>query len=747
MPQFDPYYKWLGIPGDEQPPSHYRLLGLREFESDPEVIAAAAERQITFLRGCATGEHAAEAHRLLNEVVAARACLSNPHTRAAYDDTLRGGTTGPKPPRPRPVPMPTAVRKARVVPAAAAAGQDHQRRNVERNPLVATVVAVALGAAAAFGAFHLLRGRDTGSNESTARALAADRQPGDGQQRHQRPLAEGAIAEDENLRDVRPAAEADPLQVGEAIDLPAEPREVEAAGGGNADLPADVPPAEPPRDPNEAPIAAAEPGGERGPPDALEADAANARQPVPARDEQQRMRVEIREIFADEFSELRTAAERTALAERLLKQAEETRGNPAAQYVLFDEARELGLAAADPAVVQKAIDATAGAFELEPFSAKLEAFKSIARSARTASEREALVETALAVAEAASEAKEFDVALELASLAWTVSARLRDADLRAEAAERRDAIRERRQRWVDAEIARATLADSPDDPQASETLGRYLCFVEGEWSEGLPHLARAANPALRSAAEQELEAGEDPPPEVRTRIGDAWFELAKASSRSERPDYRVRAGDWYRRALENLTGLERTRVEKHIEELDRQALRETGAADKRVGGAKAAEGMIGRCLVDNVDAAVILRYEPGRFIHNNDLRDLLGRHGIAGASLRIELHGVLAVPRDMALKVTHIGGTSAGGVLRLYVNERELGAVGDNRTKSTVYTLALPKGLYAVRWQLTGGDIGPAHIEFADAASDEAVPVFHTQPMLRRLRRLPTSQELDASAE
>jgi len=29
---FNPYHKWLGIPTDEIPPNHYRLLGISPFE-------------------------------------------------------------------------------------------------------------------------------------------------------------------------------------------------------------------------------------------------------------------------------------------------------------------------------------------------------------------------------------------------------------------------------------------------------------------------------------------------------------------------------------------------------------------------------------------------------------------------------------------------------------------------------------------------------------------------------------------
>ena len=42
----DRYHKWLGIPPHEQPANHYRLLGIALFESDADVIEAAAVRQI-----------------------------------------------------------------------------------------------------------------------------------------------------------------------------------------------------------------------------------------------------------------------------------------------------------------------------------------------------------------------------------------------------------------------------------------------------------------------------------------------------------------------------------------------------------------------------------------------------------------------------------------------------------------------------------------------------------------------------
>jgi hypothetical protein len=86
---FDSYYKWLGIPPAEQPPNHYRLLGISLFESDPDVIEAASDQRMIHLRSFQTGQHADLSQKLLNEVAAAKLCLLKADRRNGYDETLR----------------------------------------------------------------------------------------------------------------------------------------------------------------------------------------------------------------------------------------------------------------------------------------------------------------------------------------------------------------------------------------------------------------------------------------------------------------------------------------------------------------------------------------------------------------------------------------------------------------------------------------------------------------------------------
>jgi len=130
MPEaFDPYLQWLGIRDPHRPPNHYRLLGVELFESDPEVVANAADRQMSHVRTFQAGPNARLSQRLLNELAAAKVCLLNAEKKAIYDARLRAelglaepapgmvtGWEGPRrparPPGYVPVPPPPPVGRA-----------------------------------------------------------------------------------------------------------------------------------------------------------------------------------------------------------------------------------------------------------------------------------------------------------------------------------------------------------------------------------------------------------------------------------------------------------------------------------------------------------------------------------------------------------------------------------------------------------------------------------------------------------
>ena len=126
--EFDPYHKWLGIPPAEQPANFYRLLALNPFESDPDVIEAAADARIAHLRSLQTGKFGDLTQPLLNEVTSARLCLLKPERKATYDASLRAQLAAryasPPPPEPVASPEPVQASASAETPAVAQSGPE-----------------------------------------------------------------------------------------------------------------------------------------------------------------------------------------------------------------------------------------------------------------------------------------------------------------------------------------------------------------------------------------------------------------------------------------------------------------------------------------------------------------------------------------------------------------------------------------------------------------------------------------------
>ncbi len=101
--EFNPYHKWLGIPLNQQPANHYRLLGLEQGECDPDVIAHAAEQRIMHLKSIPTGPYGDLSRSLVDEISRACNCLLDSGQKTAYDTLLQSQqnstpfTTSPRP--------------------------------------------------------------------------------------------------------------------------------------------------------------------------------------------------------------------------------------------------------------------------------------------------------------------------------------------------------------------------------------------------------------------------------------------------------------------------------------------------------------------------------------------------------------------------------------------------------------------------------------------------------------------------
>lgn len=73
--------------------------------------------------------------------------------------------------------------------------------------------------------------------------------------------------------------------------------------------------------------------------------------------------------------------------------------------------------------------------------------------------------------------------------------------------------------------AQAKLETVPDDPEANQTMGKYLAFDKGEIEKGLPFLVKGSDVIVKPVAERDLAGAKEPGDMVK--LGDAWLEVAE----------------------------------------------------------------------------------------------------------------------------------------------------------------------------------------------------------------------------
>ncbi len=123
------------------------------------------------------------------------------------------------------------------------------------------------------------------------------------------------------------------------------------------------------------------------------------------------------------------------------------------------------------------------------------------------------------------------------------------------------------------ESVRQQLADyrrDPDNVDAANAVGRYLCFIKGDWQTGLPLLTEGGSSRLREVAERDSAGATDPTSQAA--LGDLWYELGQQAKEGPyRQGSHDRAMHWYAIAGETMAdSLDRMHVRARLEDLQEQ---------------------------------------------------------------------------------------------------------------------------------------------------------------------------------
>ncbi len=557
---FNPYYRWLGISPKDQPPNHYRLLGVEAFENDPDVIESAADRQMAHLRTFQTGQHSAESQQLLNEIAKAKLTLLNSAKKTAYDETLRG-STGPGPPAhpPKTVATPAAAAPGfQPVSTSTARSSLARRHGRRKGPPWLVLFSLAAGVALLGGALYWLATHqaplENGPPQPEPEVTVSQDQP--------EPPKEKPPVPDPNQPTPKPednSTKRDPPPKKPKEQRPEVPQSVDNRTETSVDpLPEEPRPRVRPRRPRTLDSLLGVNDDDSLP----EAD----KLPPPSAQEQEQAQQQIREIFAKEFRAAEKRDGKKALAEILLTEARQTTDDSPAHYMMLQQSVLHASRAGEVLLTRDAQRTLEAFYRIDTWPARVEALERLGHSVRTNASRQTLARNALELVEPALAEHRHKAAKDLLRIATAAAAKARNDLLRSEAKDLKELVRVSEREWKKVESTFTTLEENADDPEANLKVGKHYCFDQTDWATGLPHLIKGSDAALKELAQADLAMPAVPAEQIK--LGNRWWDLAeRLRSDVEKNGVKTRAGYWYRLALPRLKGLEKMRYEKRLEEV------------------------------------------------------------------------------------------------------------------------------------------------------------------------------------
>jgi len=308
-----------------------------------------------------------------------------------------------------------------------------------------------------------------------------------------------------------------------------------------------------------------------------------ARHAVPAKSEQASVRKVMKEVFAEQLVD-RSIPGRRKLAEKLLTQAEKATNAPVDQFVLLAAAVDAGTEAVNLTLAFKAGDQMGKAFEVDALAINVETATKLSAKSGAADLAAENVRAGLELVDRLSAGDDYPTAVRVCTALISMAGA--NAVLRTEIQKRQRDLGTARAAGEKVAKDVEKLKAAPEDPAANLAVGRYYCFVKGDWHGGLPHLAKGSDAGLKALAAQELAAPAAANEVVQ--IADAWWDVgAKQADLLTRGSISQHAAALYKRVLEGTSSLRRAQIEKRIADAARST-----AADGKVSHEIVVEALI-----------------------------------------------------------------------------------------------------------------------------------------------------------
>jgi len=272
----------------------------------------------------------------------------------------------------------------------------------------------------------------------------------------------------------------------------------------------------------------------------------------------------IKDVFKDDLKKTKPE-DRKALAKKMLEQANDPANDAGLVYALLLEAGSQAAQAGDVEKVVTAAEEIGKRYDGDTFSVRLDLLGKIGKQAKTSETAQAISEAYLKLADNAVATEKFDVATKAATEAGPLAAKTKDVGLAARAKNKAGEIQNMAKETKAAAEARKKLDAAPDDPEANLVVGRYTCFIKGDWDAGLKMLAKGSDEKLKAIGLKDTESTDKP--DAMVAMGDSWWNFGdKEKSSTVKTSIQRRARFWYEKALPDIGGLVKAKIEKRMAE-------------------------------------------------------------------------------------------------------------------------------------------------------------------------------------
>jgi hypothetical protein len=280
----------------------------------------------------------------------------------------------------------------------------------------------------------------------------------------------------------------------------------------------------------------------------------------------------VQEAFTRKYAVATTSEWQRALAQELIEKARSADDDMTAQYVTFTEAGRWAAKAKDADLAFQVIEEMGTRFDVDTFDLKVKSLTAICKSRLLPKESNALVGKVLDLMEEAGTKEQSDTLKSLGETATDLAKKSKDSVLLKETGVRVRLITkemaEIQKLKMNTLEALGVLDKNATDPAANLAVGKYRCFVENQWNQGIPMLALGDDRALKDLAVKELKGVTNSAEQAK--MADDWWSLSDTMAGLAKKNTQGHAGSWYQQALPGLTGLPKDNAESRLRQSPRR---------------------------------------------------------------------------------------------------------------------------------------------------------------------------------